>query len=101
MNIPKSFQIMGHNIKINLNPSFRLVEGNLGVADYQTCTITLQKDTPEFPISRTALEHTYCHEMVHWILYSMGEEELRENEKFVDLFGGFLHQILNTSKGDQ
>ena len=40
----------------------------------------------------------FCHELTHCILSTMGETALNENEKFVDLFGSFLHQVLKTIK---
>ncbi len=40
----------------------------------------------------------FCHELTHCILSAMGEDELSDNEKFVDLFGTFLHQALKTMK---
>ncbi len=43
------------------------------------------------------LEGTFCHELVHIMLYFAGEHELRNNEKFVDVFSGLLHQALTTA----
>ena len=40
----------------------------------------------------------FCHELTHCILSTMGETTLNDNEKFVDLFGTFLHQALKTIK---
>ena len=42
-------------------------------------------------------EQSLWHELVHWCLYIMGEDELRTNEKFVDLFAHLLYQY-DTSK---
>ena len=39
----------------------------------------------------------FCHELTHCILSTMGED-IGENEKFVDLFGTLLHQVLKTIK---
>ena len=32
-------------------------------------------------------------ELVHAILHNMGEDDLNDNEKFVDVFGSLLHQV--------
>lgn len=40
----------------------------------------------------------FCHELIHSILGVMGEDEINSNERFVDLFGTFLHQALKTMK---
>jgi hypothetical protein len=45
-------------------------------------------------------EHTFCHELTHAILDLIKEDKLSKNEKFVDLFGGALHQALSTMKGE-
>lgn len=38
-----------------------------------------------------------CHEVVHWIYFMMNEDELRSNEKHVDLFGHFLYQYMKAA----
>jgi predicted SprT family Zn-dependent metalloprotease len=98
--IPKQFNLLGHTIKVNVTPNFRLIDGNLGEANYSEGSINLQGNTKEFPVSKEMLEHTYLHEVIHFVLYFMGNEELREDEGFVDLFAGLLHQALQTQKGE-
>jgi hypothetical protein len=44
----------------------------------------------------TTIEQTFCHELVHSILYHIEERELFNNEKFVNLFAGALYQALET-----
>ena len=41
--------------------------------------------------------NTFYHEKVHAILRAMNEEELNENEKFVDVFAKLLRQSDETS----
>ena len=49
-------------------------------------------------VSDDRLGHTYCHELVHSILDSMGHK-LSHDEGFVDAFGRYLHQYLVTQSG--
>ena len=99
MKIPKSFDVLGHRINVLLTPHLRVTEGNLGEADYVRNIISLQNSTSEFQMSRDTIEHTYLHEMVHFILYYMGNE-LYEDEQFVDMFSGLLHQALKSQQGE-
>ncbi len=43
-------------------------------------------------------EQTFCHELVHAILFSLGNAQEAHDEKFVDSFATMLHQYLNTAK---
>jgi hypothetical protein len=100
--IPKDFQIGGHKIKVSIKD---IVKGHdnveiLGLSSLNENIINIAKSlnngTTKLPL--TTLEHTYFHELVHIILMYMNEDELNNNEKFVDTFAGHLHQILKTSK---
>lgn len=95
--IPKTFNILGHIVTVKLvdvvpfeDPKH---EGSWGcwIAKENTIYVKKQKNK-EIEI------HTFLHELVHCILAYMNESKLNDNEKFVDLFGGMLHQILKTSK---
>ena len=98
MKIPKSLQLGGRTIKVEYNDKVRHSDSAVGLAIFRLHKIELQPTTKEHPIIKSELEQTYCHELVHWILYSMGKHELTRDEEFVDLFGTFLHQALSTSK---
>lgn len=52
--------------------------------------IRVRKELP-----KQAKETTFYHELVHAILFTMGETN--HDEKYVDTFGAFLHQF-NESK---
>jgi predicted SprT family Zn-dependent metalloprotease len=42
-------------------------------------------------------KQTFCHELVHVIMFSMGKN-MPHDEEFVDAFAHFLHQYLETAK---
>lgn len=93
--IPKSFWLGG--LKITVERDDALIESRkvIGEARYSEQKILL--DPSVAPLQ--TLEQSFTHEMVHWILYVMNEDELRNNEKFVDLFSHFLYQGLTTRDG--
>ena len=98
MKIPKQFNILGYTIDVVYEDD-RLNERQLlGQASPNFAKISLRKQVEGKVLPKATLEHTYLHEVVHIVLKAMGEDELYENEKFVDLFAGLLHQILTTSK---
>lgn len=43
-------------------------------------------------------EQTFCHELVHSILFAMGKPQPEHDEAFVDGFATMLHQYFNTAK---
>lgn len=79
---------MGHIIKIKLVDDIE----ECGFAKYDENEILLNKNN--IP---SAMEHTLCHELIHFILYYMNIPKLRDDEHFVDVFAGLLHQSLKSS----
>lgn len=74
------------------------IDGNgmHGQASYEGKWIKLNKLEGNFPVTETSIEHTFCHELVHQILYLTEHNKLNKNEAFVDCFAGLLHQALTT-----
>jgi len=64
----------------------------IGKSSYEHQSIELNQSIKPKDI----LEHTYYHELVHWILYVMGRAELCRDEEFVDFFSLLLTQALKT-----
>ena len=92
MNIPQSFEILGKVYKVKMIDATGM--DFTGYYNPQTLEIQISKGQP-----RELFEHVFFHELIHCILQNMGERELYENEKFTDLFGGILHQVMATMKG--
>ena len=44
--------------------------------------------------SESSKVNTFIHEVVHGILYTMGETELSQNEKFVLIFSSFMVDVI-------
>ncbi|HPQ79380.1 MAG TPA: hypothetical protein PLG47_02940 [Candidatus Dojkabacteria bacterium] len=95
--IPTSFNLLGHTVNVVFDDKSMDDKNALGCCSPTLNTITLTNKNGIDTLPQDVIEHTYWHEVVHFILKTMGEEELYKNEKFVDLFAALLHQILKTS----
>jgi hypothetical protein len=101
VNIPKEFTLFGHKYNVVIKKDLFENEGCYGDADEDLKQIRLQDvgevsrknyddaDMPDTKINITenALIETYFHEVTHIILDALGEEELSQNEKFVNMMG--------------
>lgn len=98
MKIPKSFKLFGRTVSVIIVPGLVAREDARGVSSYRLQQIQLE------PLGEVNLienqEQTFCHELIHWLLFALGEGELGNNEKFVDLMGSALHQALTTMEYD-
>ena len=96
LRIPKSFQLLGQTITVEWMD--RLIEDQdaVGESHYRKNRIVLQQHNDGIVRPQTQSEATFCHELVHWIFFMMNEDDLRKNEKLVDVFGRLLHQALIT-----
>lgn len=90
--IPKSFSLAGLKIDVTLDPNLFQNRKILGEAQYTKQRIVLDSSV----LSKELGDQNFYHELVHWILYVMNENELMSNEKFVDLFAFMLHQAMKT-----
>ncbi len=99
--IPKEFTLFGHKYKVVVSSSLFDTTSCYGLADDDTKVIEIQ-DTREvikrseedgvtseyrFFITNETMIETFFHELTHAILDALGEEELSNNEKFVNMMG--------------
>jgi Zn-dependent peptidase ImmA (M78 family) len=63
----------------------------MGNCNPETHIIKIRSD-----LSPQAQKATFYHELVHAILFTMGQ--INHNEEFVDTFGGFMHQYDTTKQ---
>lgn len=92
MIIPKKFRLGG--LDINVVPE--IMQGKTGEARY--CYQEIALDVSKMHTQH--LEQAFLHELIHWVLYMMYEDDMKNNEKFVDVFAHFLHQALTTQEGE-
>jgi len=83
MKIPKQFQLGGVTWAVKDEQTIEA----MGFCQLDKGLIRLSEE-----IKGDMLEQTFCHELVHAIMFSMGLRD--HDEKFVDGFGTFLHQYL-------
>lgn len=92
--IPKTFSLGGITVNVEGDDTLCRSRKMVGEAQYIMQRIVL--DTAS--MKQQMMEQCFYHELVHWILYVMNEDELRNNEKFVDVFSQFLYQSVVTAK---
>ncbi len=83
MKIPKSFVLGGVTWKVE----YTKFNDYYGTCDFSKYTIYLSDD-----MSEEKAQHTFCHELEHAIMFSMGLRD--HNEREVDAKATFLHQYL-------
>lgn len=93
--IPKTFQLIAHTWTVrHCDGPVIAPDGDQckGLCDFDTLTISVNVTLPP-----SLVLHTFMHEVMHAVLWSMGSE-LCDNEGFVDTLGGCLSQILSTTR---
>lgn len=96
--IPTEFQLFGTTIKVLFDNDKMNTLKYYGCFDYSDSTITLSFTKGTTVLSLDRIKDTFYHEKVHAILDTMNEQELSENEKFVDVFAKLLRQSDETTK---
>ena len=95
--IPKSVELLDQTINIVYKDDMTDKEDIVGRCRYRTNEIEIQEpkkhNMPDDQVIRT-----YFHELVHFILDVMKEEELNKKEEFVDTLAGYIYQSIKTSK---
>ena len=95
MKIPRTFKLLNTTFTVKLDDKTFRSFGKMGLCNIYDLVITLARDQ-----HLDMMESTFLHEVVHAILEVMGETEKSEDEKFVNLFAGLLHQALTTAEGE-
>lgn len=102
MRIPRRFKLLGHEIDVLEEPGAFYEKGRYGACSFEGKWIKLVPVSAAHPVTPSSLEHTFLHELTHMVLYhTHGMEKtkdcpLYDNEAFVDMFSGLLHQALTT-----
>lgn len=95
MDIPKSFWLHGQKIDVSYDDTLCAKDNERGTVYPGYNKIILQPSIKGEPQPASWIEQAFWHEAVHAILYHM-ESEKNDDEKFVNLFGNLLHQLLTT-----
>jgi len=92
--LPQSFYLHGQKINIIMVDHIASENGSLGEARMTKNEIAIQQNSAGFKRPQTQVEQTFYHELVHFILHHMGQDELCGEEQFVDGFSQLLHQAM-------
>ena len=102
--IPARFKLFGQTINVVFKPEyFAENDGVYGCASYRLNEIQLRPPTDTLPLSVEQVEQTFYHELMHFVLYHAGaaytgkKDYMHQEEGFVDLCGGLLHQAMTTA----
>ena len=96
MKIPKRFKLFGRTITVEYNQNEADECDFKGATRWRKDQILLANPNVYKTGTAKGQEQTFCHELVHYILYLMRNEKLGNDEDFVDLFASCLHQVLDT-----
>ena len=91
--VPSSFELLSHTIEVGYSPALDYA-GEYGSSIYHTNKICLGQE----PVPDSVLHHTFCHELVHFLLHYAGRDDLAEDEVLVDNLGGLLAQYEATKR---
>lgn len=83
--IPTSFYLVG------CEWSVKYIEE---LSEYGKCACDTQTIYLRAGMNKNFTEQTFCHELVHAIMFSMGHTQ--HDEVFIDAFGQLLHQYERT-----
>lgn len=103
MKIPKRFKLLGSTITVIDNPKLLISHNWAGCTDYNNHTIEMVPTSEAFDVCNTKIQQTFCHELMHFLLYYGGgvvDGNLHQNEDLVELLGCLLHQALTTMEYD-
>lgn len=98
--VPIRFKLMGYTIEVEIKELLSENHDAVGASLFRRNKIEIQ-DTDMLDRPKCKAEKTFIHEVLHWVLYVMGEDELKDNERFVDIMAGLLHQVLTTMEYDK
>lgn len=91
--IPKSYKLLGHTVTVHVVPEEDWKHQDcVGLYEPHRHRILIRGD-----LTDSLKLHTLYHEMVHSWLTALGHE-LNDDEKFVDMLGGMMHQAMTTAK---
>ena len=92
--IPMSIELAGITIKTIDQPGMLKSLGVIGGVNYNEQVIMIDIASA----SKDTIMQVYVHEVIHFILFIMGKEELNDDEEFVDLLAHFVSQAIKSAK---
>jgi len=100
MKIPKSFKLFATTYNVVFDNDRMNELGYYGLCSYSEAKITLSTMKGKTQLNEDRISDVFYHEKVHAIL-DMMNNELSNNEQFVDTFAKLLRQSDETSEYDR
>ena len=91
MRIPKKIKLGSRIFKVEISDKFVKDHNIYGQAHFGKQKILIDNN-PDYPMQNQ--EITFLHEWLHMALTQVGEDELSENESFVDKLSEKLHELI-------
>lgn len=94
--VPTKFDMLGHTITVKIRKDLYDEAECYGRWTRGKHLIELQAVNKD--CTKSFQMQTFWHEVAHAVLDNIGEEKQGEDEKYVDLWGQLIHQVLKTAR---
>jgi len=106
--IPTRFKLLGQTIEVKFCFDSRFVEkdSSIGFASYRLNSIFIKPNSEAHPLTTEQIEEAFFHELMHFVTYYAGaaysgkHEYMHQDEGFIDMCAGLLHQAFSTMEYD-
>lgn len=95
--IPKSFDLLGNTISIFIREDIE-TEGAVGLSTFLENRIDIRVRCHGKDVHRDQVRHTFFHELGHFLMMTMNDQERNESEGWIDMLGGLMHQYDKTKR---
>lgn len=95
--IPKEFSVYGSKVRVEYDDDRCEDKKAYGFTVHSDQSIILSSKDGSTKLTKQKKELAFIHELMHFILDSMQELELSENEKFVHTLASLIHQAFKTA----
>jgi hypothetical protein len=93
--LPKSIELIGLKWTVQWDDKLMELQEAYGLTDFDKLTISLDSSLKD---RKELAEHTFWHEKMHAITFSMGRKDLDEDEAFIDTCASLILQSTKSAK---
>lgn len=91
--IPRNVKLAGFTITVEFSDSLYENKKRVAEADYKNHKIIIDNKI----LPRDAMVQSFYHELMHFIYYVLNEDELRRDERLIDVVAHLLYQSSQTT----
>ena len=92
--IPKKISIAGMELKTIIDDELCDKQGSIGKIDYINQEIHIDSKAA----SAQMTEQAYIHEVMHFMMFMLKKDDLRQDEEFIDMLAHFVYQAFTTAE---